>query len=119
MFQSIFSVLLHAGKWHFQIFFFFFWSFCLFRATSTACGDSQARGLIGAVAPGLHHSSQQRLILNPQVEARDRIHHLMVPSWIRFRWATKEVPLSDNDIKISDIKKERKLPLWLSGTEPD
>ena len=35
---------------------FFFFFFLLFRATLTACGGSQARGLIGAVATGLHHS---------------------------------------------------------------
>ena len=34
-------------------FFFFFWSFCPSRAASAAYGGSQARGLIGAVAPGL------------------------------------------------------------------
>ena len=32
----------------------------------------------------LHHSSQQRQILNPLSEAKDRTHNLMVPSWIRF-----------------------------------
>ena len=37
-------------------FFFFFLSFCLFRATPEACGGSQARGLIGGVATSLHHS---------------------------------------------------------------
>ena len=31
----------------------------------------------------LHHSSQQRQILNPLSEARDRTLNLMVPSWIR------------------------------------
>ena len=31
--------------------------FCLFRATPTAYGGSQARGLIGAVATGLHYSN--------------------------------------------------------------
>ena len=30
--------------------------FCLFRATPAAYGGSQARGQIGAVAVGLHHS---------------------------------------------------------------
>ena len=35
---------------------FFFFFFCLFRATPAAYGDSQARGQIGAVAAGLHHS---------------------------------------------------------------
>ena len=53
---------------------FFFLVFCLFRATHSAYGGSQARGRIGAVAAGLchsntraepHHSSRQRRILNP------------------------------------------------------
>ena len=30
--------------------------FVCFRATSAACGGSQARGLIGPVASGLYHS---------------------------------------------------------------
>ena len=38
----------------FLLFFFFF--FCLFRATPVTYGGSQARGLIGAVAGGLHQS---------------------------------------------------------------
>ena len=35
---------------------FFLRTFFLFRATPTAHGASQARGQIGAVAAGLHHS---------------------------------------------------------------
>ena len=34
----------------------FFLSFCLFRATPTAYRSSQARGLIRAIAAGLHHT---------------------------------------------------------------
>ena len=33
-----------------------FFGFCFFRATSTAYGDSQARGQIEAAAASLHHS---------------------------------------------------------------
>ena len=47
----------NAGQyytWPNQVLFFF--SFCLFRATPTAYGGSQAMGPIGAVATGLHHS---------------------------------------------------------------
>ena len=40
----------------------------------------------------LHHSSQQRQILNPLSEARDGIHNLIVPSQIRFPWATMGTP---------------------------
>ena len=37
-------------------FFFFFFSFCLVRATPAACGGSEVRGGIQAVAAGLCHS---------------------------------------------------------------
>ena len=37
----------------------------------------------------LHHSSQQCWILS---EARDGSPNLMVPSWLRFRWATTGTP---------------------------
>ena len=41
----------------------------------------------------LHHSSQQRWILNPLSEARDRTCNLMVPNQIRFRCATLGTPI--------------------------
>ena len=74
-----------------------------------AHGGSQARGLIRAVASSLarnratpdrshvcdlHHSSQQRQILNPLREARDLTCYLMVPSQICFRYATTGTPKS-------------------------
>ena len=54
--------------------FFFFFAFFLFRATPSAYGGSQAKGLIGAVAAGLHHShsnvgSELRLQPTPQPTA--------------------------------------------------
>ena len=36
--------------------YYFFFVFCLFRATPVANGGSQARGLIGAANASLHHS---------------------------------------------------------------
>ena len=86
----------------------FFFCFCLFRAEPTACGGSQARGLIGATAAGLHHShskpdpshlcdidhsSRQHQIFNPLSEARNRTRNLMVPSWIHFRCTTMGTPI--------------------------
>ena len=65
-----------------QIFFF-----GPFMATPVAYGGSQARGPNGATVRAtpdlscvydLHHSSQQRQILNPLGEARDRTHNLTV-----------------------------------------
>ena len=52
-------------------FIFFFW---LFKAALVAYGGSQARGLIGATAAGLHHSrsnsrSKPRLQPTPQLTA--------------------------------------------------
>ena len=55
-------------------FFSFFFLFCLFQAASVAYGGSQAKGLIGAVAAGLHQShsnarSEPHLQLTPQLMA--------------------------------------------------
>ena len=65
----------------FSFFFFSFFLFGLFRGTPVACGNSQARGQIGAIAAGLRsshgnmgseprlrptrHSSRQPQIYNP------------------------------------------------------
>ena len=62
----------HTLWWFF--FFFFNFLFFLFRATPTAYGSSQARGLIGAAASGLHHShsnmgSEPHLRPTPQLRA--------------------------------------------------
>ena len=51
-----------------------FFFFCLFRATPMAYGGSQARGQIGVVAAGLHHShinvrSKLRLRHTPELMA--------------------------------------------------
>ena len=40
----------------------------------------------------LHHSSWQRRILNPLIEARDQTRNFMVPSRIRFHCAKKGTP---------------------------
>ena len=51
----------------------------------------------------LHHSSQQRCILKPLSEARDRTRNLMVPSQIRFCCARTGTPESGvfNDFLLS------------------
>ena len=86
------------------VFIFFFSIFCLFRATPTACGGSQARELqLLAYATTTarqdpsrvcdpHHSSQQRRILNPLSEARDQTRNVMVPSRICFYGNTMGTP---------------------------
>ena len=75
---------------------------------SMAYQISQATGGIGAAAEAyatatatpdpnlvcnLHHSSQQRQILNPMSEARDQTLNLMVSSWICFQCATIGTPV--------------------------
>ena len=67
--------------------------FCLFFSlTPVAYGGSQARGRIRAVSAGLHHSSQQRWILNPLSEARDWTCIPRYASQIHFCWATMGTP---------------------------
>ena len=85
----------------------FLFCFCLFRAASIACGSSQARGRIGAVATAyargtamldpsricdLHHIWRQSWILIPLSEARDRTCVPMDTSQIRFHWAMTGTP---------------------------
>ena len=72
---------------------FFFFLFVSFRATTRACGSSQARGWIRTYTTatamrdpshicGLRCPSQQRWILNPLSEARDRTLILMDASQV-------------------------------------
>ena len=87
--------------------FFFLFVFCLYRGAPLAHGGSQVRGPIGAVAAGLHQSHshagfEPRLRPTPQLTATPDLqpteggqglnHNLMVPSWIRFHWATTGSP---------------------------
>ena len=74
--------------------------FCIFRATSTAHGSSQARCQIRVIAAGpdptatatwdpshvcdLHHGSWQHRILNPLSEARNRTCILMDTYQVRY-----------------------------------
>ena len=86
----------------------YYYYYLLFRATIKAYRVSQARGQIGCPPTyttatamrdqssicDLHHCSLQRQILNPLSEARDQTCTLMVPSRIRFSWATIGTPKS-------------------------
>ena len=75
--------------------------FCLFRATPTAYGGSQASGPVGAVASGLHHSHRTwdlSCVCDLQLMARSltlwaRLGIKPVSSWIPVgfvsRWAMK------------------------------
>ena len=80
---------------------------CFFRATPTAHGGSQARGPNGASAAAyttatvtrdpscvrhLHHSSQQRRLLNLLSEARDRTCVLTDASQVRHGCTTTGTP---------------------------
>ena len=66
--------LLFVGSFVLFLFLFFFVFLSFPRATPAAYGGSQARGLIGAVAAGLHQShsnagSEPRLQPTPQLMA--------------------------------------------------
>ena len=67
---------------------FFFLVFFFFRAAPLAYEGPQARGWIGTVAGGLHHSSQQCRILDPLMGSCV----LMDTSQIRFCWAMMGTP---------------------------
>ena len=41
----------------------------------------------------LCHSSQHHWLLNPQSEAKDQTHNLIVPSWVRFCCAIMGTPI--------------------------
>ena len=75
------------GEFLFNVFFFVFifvFVFALSRAAPTACGGSQARGRIGAVAASLRQShSSNTGSFNPLSKAKDRTCNLIVPSQIR------------------------------------
>ena len=69
-----FTLLLETAHMYYTDYFFFFFAFCRFRAAPMAYGGSQARGLIGAVAAGLHQShsnarSELHLQPTPQLMA--------------------------------------------------
>ena len=82
---------------------FYFLPF-IFRAVPMACGSSQARGRIRALATTTamqdlncvcnpHHSSQKHWILNPLSKARDQTCNLMGPSRICFHCAMTGTPI--------------------------
>ena len=101
----------------------FLFLFFLFRAALAAYGSSQARGLIGATAASLHHSSQQRRILNPLTETRDQTLNLMVPSRIRFHCAMMGTPngifLNSENESIKGNLKGTTEPKHLQVTDKD
>ena len=88
---------IEAGRWLQQaedlpVTFFFF--FVFFLGCTRAYGNSWARGRIGATVAAtgdlshicnLHHSSQQRQILDPLGEARDPTQFLMDTSRVCYR----------------------------------
>ena len=71
---------------------FIYFVFGPFRATPAAYGGFQARGQIGAVAAGLHHSHSSARSLTHWASPGTR--NLMVPSQIRFYCATMGTPFN-------------------------
>ena len=66
--------------------------FFFFSAVPMSYGSSQARGHIGTVAAGLHHSSWQYWILNPLNKVRYRTCVLIDTGQICFRQVTLGIP---------------------------
>ena len=109
---------------------YMFICFCFLEPYPLAYGGSQARGLIGAIAAGLHHShsntsdpshvchlchsSWQHWILNPLIEARGWTHNLMVPTGNHFHCATTGTPVR---IYLNTQKNSRKFKnsLWVQA----
>ena len=100
----------------FFLFFAFWVLFCLFRATPAAYGGSQAKGQIGAVVAGLHHSHAgflthwARLGIEP------------VSSWILVRfvnhWAVTGPPYLFIYLFISSWLHPRHVEVPRPGIEP-
>ena len=75
----------------------------------------------------LHHSSWQCQILNSRIEARDRTHNPMVPSWIHFRCAIMGTTLFFSgphpqymEVFLQGVKLELQLLAYTTATEtPD
>jgi len=95
-----------ALQQEFQLQWFYF-TFCLIRATPSAYGGSQARGWIGAAAASLYHSHSNTRFeprlwptpqlmplpnVNPLSKARDGSCIFMDTSQIHFHWATTWTP---------------------------
>ena len=71
----------------------FFLSFVFFRATPSAYGGSQARGWIGAVTAGLHHShSNARCLLHIKLGwAGDWTCVPVLPRWHWSHWVRADI----------------------------
>ena len=113
----------------FLIFFGFFVLFCFvlpFRVSPVAYGDSQAWGRMGlqllayatdrdtamqdpSCICNLYHISQQRLILNPLSEARNRSRILMDASQVRYHCSAMGTPALDSGITFLSVL-ERLMP---------
>ena len=65
--------------------FFFFFSFVFSRADPSAYGGSQARGLIGAVATGLHQSHSWTALLVRVFSSPLELHsHTIFPGYFQY-----------------------------------
>ena len=74
----------------------------------------RARGWIGAVADGLHHSSwQYRRIPNPLSEARDWTWVIMDASQICFRWAAMGTPIFKHWHPRRKSRAEERIKTWI------
>ena len=94
-----FLLLFLKSFFFFFFFFFFFWPHLLHMEFSRLGVKSELQLPAYTTATSdpnhicdLHHNSWQFQIFNPLSEARDRIRHLMVLSWIHFLCTTMGNP---------------------------
>ena len=85
------------------LFLFIYLLFCLFRASPVAAYATATATQNLSHICDLHHSSQQRWILNPLSRARGQTLIFMDISWFHYHWAITGTPKSILDDTVSLI----------------
>ena len=105
---TLFSVSL-VFSMKFILFYFILFFFLLLRAAPVACGDSQARGQIGATAAGLHHSHSNA---GPKPCLRPTTDHGKAGSLTHWARPGMEPATSRFLVGFVSASPQRDLPTW-------